>query len=143
MLTDLSALSLPDTSVGVVPLFTLKNLGAFADSITVNFEPFRFSYNLSFLQYQAQQNEKLQNTLDNVQTAINDVTEYEPTPELPSDSGIVEDAHNKEQELIDKTEQGREEYNAVINDGFQAIGEYQDGFVFCLLLFLTLLVVRG
>lgn len=129
LLTDLSSLSLPDTAVGVVPLFTLKNLGAFADSITVNFEPFRFSYNLSFLQYQAQQNEKLQSTLDNVQTAINDVTEYEPTPELPSDSGIVEDAHDKEQELIDKTEEGRDEYNNVINDGFQAIAEYQDGFV--------------
>lgn len=109
LLTDLSALSLPDTAVGVVPLFTLKNLGAYADSITVNFEPFRFSYNLSFLQYQAQQNEKLQSTLNSIQDSMNELVDGEPDPVAPSGSDVVGDLNSAEDELKDMTQGGLDE----------------------------------
>lgn len=62
-------MNLPSNAVGLIPLYTLKNVECSADEITVSYNPLWVGYNLSSLEYEVQENQKLKNTLASVQAA--------------------------------------------------------------------------
>lgn len=135
--TNLEELAIPDSAVGFVPLFTLKNLGLDCETITIEFDPMRITYNLSALQYQAQQNEKLQNSLVRVENALeeqnkafDDFVNADIGGTTPEGQDKLDGLDDLEQEIIDKTQDGRDEFNNVINDAETAINSNFQTFMY-------------
>lgn len=99
-ITDLASMPIPDTAVGVVPVYELHPDTSYSHSYYVEyveFSKFRFSYNLSVLEYESQQNERLQGTMDRIEDALTNGT--------PEQNQAAQDAVNSMQNASGKLDE--------------------------------------
>lgn len=101
-------MNLPSNAVGMIPLYTVKNVECSADEITVSYHPLWVGYNLSALQYEVQTNQKLQSTMNSVQSAL--AEQGEKIDNLPGEIG------DQMQNVMDnEKEQSKDEGNKFVD----------------------------
>lgn len=63
----------PKEAVGFAPLFVARNLDYALTDVTVSLSSFEFTFPMSAVQYQVNQNEQMQTTMDNIESAMDDL----------------------------------------------------------------------
>ena len=134
---DFENINIPQNAVGLVPYYTFTNLDiSDVSTISVEYSPFRMGFSMSALELESLQNEKLQDTLENVESAIEEqnkqfddfVNATVPPNESPIDDSI-NDLDKAESELTDQTNQGFEQILEIITGAIAEITAYATAFV--------------
>lgn len=75
---NLDSLPIPDNAIGFVPYMLLGNFEVDFDSIEIEYIPFEFSYSMSALQYESASNQQLQDSIDDVEKALEELATGTP-----------------------------------------------------------------
>lgn len=97
---NLSELPIPENAVGILPVYTMKNVSINDDyEIIVEYLTPHFQFEMSALEMDALQNKKLQQTMKNVESALGDVESA--IGDVESAIGDVESAIDEQNKQFD------------------------------------------
>lgn len=112
----LDSFDVPETAVGFYPMFTLCNVECDPGYVYISYEPYTLTFPMTALEYESQQNQKLLNTMNEVQNAL--VEQGEKIDQLPGQIG------DEMQNVMDnEKEQSKGEGNKFVD---QIIGAMPD-----------------
>ncbi len=81
----LDSFNVPETAVGFYPMFTLRDVECDPGYVYISYEPYTLTFPMTALEYESQQNQKLLNTINEVQNAL--VEQGEKIDQLPGQIG--------------------------------------------------------
>lgn len=133
---NMGDMNIPDSAVGLVPIYTVKNLTVGTEkTVTVEYSPFTFWFSMSALQWEAQENARLQNTMNDIQAKMDEIVNGEPDPVAPNGSGAVDDLNGAEEQLKNESQQGLDDGIGFLQNALSLINQYGPAFLCVISLF--------
>lgn len=125
----------PSGAVGLVPMFVVRNLESAFSDVMVYLSSFELVIPMSALEFNNSQNQKLQTTINNVQSAIeeqnkkfDEITNSKVDPALPPGSDTTDELHKQEQELQGSAQDGLNQGEQTLTDALKILNGYLSAF---------------